>query len=99
MRLFPALSYCPKNGYGRNVGRWFGDSFLPRLGIDDEVLVFHSLRHTMNTQLARKNVPEQIQKAILGHKQNGMTYDTYFTAGFLPDQLYPEVNKRRVIPD
>ncbi|MBO9396136.1 site-specific integrase [Shimia sp. R9_2] len=99
VRLFPALSYCPKNGYGRNVGRWFGDSFLPRLGIDDEALVFHSLRHTMNTQLARKNVPEQLQKAILGHKQNGMTYDTYFTAGFLPDQLYPEVNKFRAIPD
>lgn len=92
-RLFPALSYDKKNGYGRNVGRWFNDSFLVKLGLRKPTLVFHSLRHSMNTQLARKNAPEQRHKAIIGHTQGSMTYDTYLKDGYLPDQLRPEIDK------
>lgn len=92
-RLFPALSYDKQNGYGRNVGRWFNESFLVKLGMKKTTLSFHCLRHTMNTQLGQKNVPEHIQKAILGHTQSGMSYNTYFKEGFLPEQLLPEINK------
>ncbi len=92
-RLFPALSYDKQNGYGRNVGRWFNESFLVKLGMKKATLSFHCLRHTMNTQLGQKNVPEHIQKAILGHTQSGMSYNTYFKEGFLPEQLLPEINK------
>lgn len=92
-RLFPALSYDKQNGYGRNVGRWFNESFLVKLGMKKATLSFHCLRHTMNTQLGQKNVPEHIQKAILGHTQSGMSYNTYFKEGFLPEQLRPEINK------
>lgn len=93
IRLFPDLTYSAQNGYGRNVGRWFNESFLVSLNLKKPTLVFHSLRHSMNTQLAQKDVPDQLQKAVLGHAQSGMSYDTYFKDGFLPTQLRPVVNK------
>jgi integrase len=92
-RLFPDLSYDAQNGYGRNVGRWMNESLLVKLDIKTPTLTFHSLRHSFNTQLAQKDTPEHLQKAILGHTQSGMSYNVYFREGFLPDQLKPEVNK------
>lgn len=92
-RLFPDLSYEAQNGYGRNVGRWMNESLLVKLGMKIPTLTFHSLRHSFNTQLAQKDCPEHLQKAILGHSQSGMNYNTYFKEGFLPDQLMPQVNK------
>lgn len=35
------------NAYGRNLGRRFNNVFLPRLGMKESGLVFHSLRLTM----------------------------------------------------
>jgi integrase len=92
-RLFPDLSYDAQNGYGRNVGRWMNESLLVKLGMKTPTLTFHSLRHSFNTQLAQKDTHEHLQKAILGHTQNGMSYNVYFKEGFLPDQLKPEVDK------
>ena len=92
-RLFPDLNYEAQNGYGRNVGRWMNESLLVKLGMKIPTLTFHSLRHSFNTQLAQKDCPEHLQKAILGHSQSGMNYNTYFKEGFLPDQLRPQVNK------
>jgi integrase len=92
-RLFPSYPYDKNNGYGRNAGRWFTNSFLATLQMRRRGLVFHSLRHTMNTQLAQKDVPDHLLKAILGHAQVGMSYDTYFREGFRPAQLRREINK------
>lgn len=44
VRLFPALSYCPKNGYGRAISRWFNDTLLGKLGMKSKTVVFHSLQ-------------------------------------------------------
>jgi integrase len=86
-RLFHELSYSEMNHYGRNLGRWVRDSFLPALGIKTSVLTFHSFRHTMATRLAQVDAPERHVPAIMGHQQAGMTYSTYFKEGFLPAQL------------
>jgi integrase len=75
------------------VGRWFNDSLLVKLKMKKPTLVFHSLRHSMNTQLAQRDVPDHLQKAVLGHAQSGMSYDTYFRDGFLLSQLRPVVNQ------
>lgn len=37
-RLFPDYSFNKNGGYGRNLGRWFNESFLPRLGIKHQSL-------------------------------------------------------------
>ena len=91
-RLFPELPYCSKNGYGRNPGRWFTDRLLSSLGMQDAGLVFHSLRHTMATKLARADVPETQVKAVLGHEQQGVTFATYFH-GFRPAQLKAAIDR------
>jgi integrase len=92
-RLFPGLSYSKQNGYGRNVGRWFNEKFLPSLDMKHPGLVFHSLRHTMVTRLGQSDAADIKVKAIVGHAQSGVTWNTYFKDGFLPEQLRETINK------
>ena len=99
LRMFPSLTHSKQNGYGRNVGRWFNESLLVKLGLGGQKLMFHCLRHSMVTQLGRKDIPEPIVKAILGHVQVGVTYNSYFKAGFLPSQLIAAINSFSVLGD
>ena len=92
-RLFPSLSYSKQNGYGRNIGRWFNEKFLPSLDMKHPGLVFHSLRHTMVTRLGQSDAVDIKVKAIVGHAQSGVTWNTYFKDGFLPAQLREAINK------
>lgn len=101
-RILHELTYDPANGYGRNLGRWFNESFLPKLGIKDSLLVFHSLRHTMVTELLRADVAEGIAKAIVGHAQEGVTKTVYFEKGYKPSQLkdaIEQVHNNLTIPE
>lgn len=76
--LFKELTYHPKDGYGRNIGRWFNMSLLrQQLKITSPTLVFHSIRHTVAQQLRNKKVFESTLKDILGHSQIGVTLETY----------------------
>jgi integrase len=86
-RLFPKLTYTTKNGWGRNLGRWFNEEFLVALGLKSKPLVFHSLRHTVITTLLQAGIEEQIVKAIVGHSQNGVTQQHYFKQGYTLRQL------------
>lgn len=92
-RLFPSLTYSAQNGYGRNIGRWFNESFLPKLGMKDKGLVFHCLRHTMITRLLQADAPDAMVKALVGHSQVGITHKHYATEGYKIDQLQREINK------
>ena len=86
-KLFPEFAYCPKNGWGRNLGQWFNNRFLVALGIKTKELVFHSLRHTMITRLSQSDVPEPVVKALVGHAQEGVTQQHYFREGYKLSQL------------
>jgi integrase len=86
-RLLHELTYDKNNGYGRNLGRWFNEKFLAKLGFKDSQLVFHCLRHTMVTELLRADVTEGFAKAIVGHAQEGVTKTVYFEKGYKPSQL------------
>lgn len=92
-KLFPDFSYCPKNGWGRNLGRWFNEKLLPELGIKRRELVFHSLRHTVITKLMRAGVAEPIVKALVGHAQQGVTQQSYFKSGYTLQQLDEALQK------
>lgn len=92
-RLFPNLGYSAQNGYGRNIGRWFNERFLPAVGMAEANLVYHSLRHTMITRLSQSDVPDTQVKAIVGHAQVGVTFNTYFKDGFLPAQLKAGIDR------
>ncbi|MGB3554962.1 MAG: site-specific integrase [Jannaschia sp.] len=48
--LFTSFTHNTKDGYGRNLGRWFR-TILIKIGIKEYGLVFHSLRHTAITRM------------------------------------------------
>lgn len=85
-KLFPDFTYDPKNGWGRQQSRWFNDRLLVQLGLKSKTLVFHSLRHTVNTRLLQAGVADPLVKSIIGHEQDGMTHKQYFKEGFTLQQ-------------
>lgn len=93
IKLFNDFPNSAKNGRGRNLGRWFNEKLLPRIGLKREELVFHSLRHTVITVLMQADVPEPIVKAIVGHKQQGVTQQNYFKDGYTVQQLNEALQK------
>ena len=86
-RLFPDYSYNENGGYGRNLGRWFNESFLPSLKVKEPGLVFHCFRHTMVTRLEQAGVPEPIIQFMIGHAREGVTQAVYFQEGYTIEQL------------
>lgn len=92
-RLFPDYSYSANGGYGRNLGRWCNESFLPKLGIKQPGLVFHSLRHTMVTRLGQANVPEPFIQCIVGHARSGVTQEVYLREGYTLAQLKDAIDR------
>ena len=95
-RLFPDYSYSTNGGYGRNLGRWCNESFLPKLGIKQPGLVFHSLRHTVVTRLGQANVPEPIIQCIVGHARSGVTQEVYLREGYTLEQLREAIARFKV---
>lgn len=92
-KLFPSFTYCHKNGWGRALGRWFNDTFLPELGMKNQSLVFHSLRHTVTNALQRADVQENIVKALVGHARADMLGKHYSSSGFKLKQLHEALLK------
>lgn len=92
-KLFPSFAYCPKNGWGRALGRWFNDTFLPELGMKSKSLVFHSLRHTVTNSLQRADVQDNIVKSIVGHTRSDMLGKHYSSSGFKLRQLHEALLK------
>ncbi len=92
-RLFPDYSYSANGGYGRNLGRWCNESFLPKLRIKQPGLVFHSLRHTVVTRLGQANVPEPIIQCIVGHARSGVTQEVYLREGYTLTQLKEAIDR------
>lgn len=86
VRLFYELTYDPKNKWGRALSRWFSTRFLVKLGLKTPKLAFHSLRHTIVTELYRANVEEPLVKSVVGHKRTGVTAGTYMK-GYSTRQL------------
>ena len=87
VQLFPDYPYNQDEGYGRNLGRWFNESFLVKLGIKRPDLVFHSLRHSLITRLSQSDVSEPIVQCIVGHARAGVTQSIYMKEGFTLVQL------------
>lgn len=86
-RLFSDYSYNSNGGYGRSLGRWFNESFLRKLEMKKQGVVFHCFRHTMITRLGQASVPEPIYQCIVGHARAGVTQQVYLRQGFKLAQL------------
>lgn len=92
-KLFPSFTYDTKNGWGRVLGRWFNERFLPKLDLKTSGLVFHSLRHTVVTHLSQAGVEEPVVKAIVGHAREGVTQQHYFKQGYKISQIVEALRK------
>ena len=95
-RLFPDYNYSANGGYGRNLGRWCNESLLPKLGIKQPGLVFHSLRHTVVTRLSQADVPEPVVQCIVGHARSGVTQEVYNREGYTLKQLSDAIGRFQV---
>ena len=79
-----------RDGYGRNIGRYFME-YLRKVGVYEfQSKVFHSLRHSFITNLLQNGVREEVVNGLCGHKQKTMSTTIYFKGGFPSDLLYEE---------
>jgi integrase len=91
-RLFPELKK-DRDGYGRNVSRWFNDSYRERCGIDStdgRKRDFHSFRASFITQLVRQKVNDRMRLQVEGHSA-GKDMTSVYADPFPARQLYDEV--------
>lgn len=77
LRLLYKLTFSNKEGWGRSLGRWFNNTLLPKLGLKKEGISFHSLRHTVITNLRRSGVDNHNVRALVGHEPDGVTEEVY----------------------
>ena len=90
-RFFMSFTHNTKEGYGRNLGRWFG-TFLTKIGMKEDGLVFHSLRHTAITRMRQANVVLSLVQEIVGHERDTVT-DGYFGEGYTLAQKKDAIEK------
>ncbi|GFO58751.1 hypothetical protein GMST_10760 [Geomonas silvestris] len=74
-RLFPELKKR-RDGYSQDASKWFL-RFRVRCGVTGKNKPFHSFRHTVIDCLKQKNVPKEIIAAIVGHRDESITTNTY----------------------
>lgn len=83
--LFQGLAYDKKNGYARNISRFFNDRLLEHLGITEKEYVFHSYRYTVVEKLVLASLANKLNADIkniyLGHdtKDQSENVKTYFS--------------------
>lgn len=94
-KLFNDFTYSAKNGWGRNLGRWFNDQFLVKAGLKAKGVSFHVFRHTVVTTLGRAGVETPLIQSIVGHERQGVTHQHYFTSGYTLAQLHGAIEKLR----
>ena len=78
--LLDYLASCQRNLFQKakmSIGDWFSRKLLAELALGNTNRSFHSLRHTVITQLTDKQVFPYFVKELVGHKHNSITYDVY----------------------
>jgi len=76
-RLIPGLTLSEKEGWGRKLGRWFNEQFLPKLALKTKMHTLHSLRHSFITSLSIAGVDSATIKSMVGHEQDTVTAGVY----------------------
>ena len=68
-----------KGSYSHAGSRWFSrnNPFKSDVKGGKADVDFHSLRHTVATELKQAGVPSQYAAQILGHSNGSITYDRY----------------------
>ena len=69
----------PKRGdvYSKNVGRFFNQKYLVKIGLKKKGKSFHSFRHSVETNLTNVNVNARYIDFLQGHSQKGIGGSVY----------------------
>ncbi|MFW0920703.1 site-specific integrase [Vibrio parahaemolyticus] len=73
--IFKDINRCNKDGYGRDVSRWFSKT-KDKLGFCNKY-TFHSFRHYFINNLKQKGVDLAIVSEITGHTYNSVAFENY----------------------
>lgn len=65
-RLFPEIVKGPDGRYSTNFSKWWG-RYARAVGFHKENTAFHSTRHNFTDALRAAELPEYINRALLGH--------------------------------
>ncbi len=66
-RLFPALTKGPHGNFTHRWGQWFGTYLRKDCGVADKRMTFHSFRHAFIDYARRPDIPEAVQRRLVGH--------------------------------
>ncbi len=66
--LFPRLTPQASGRRANKWGEWFGHYRKVTCGIDDTRIDFHSFRHTFKDACREANIPEGLQRQMMGHE-------------------------------
>lgn len=75
-RLFPLLTRGPFGNFTHKWGQWFGGYLRKVCLVTDKRMVFHSFRHTFTDHVRRPDIPEGIQRQLVGHSSKDV-HDDY----------------------
>jgi len=75
-RLFPKLTPGPYGNLTHKWGQWFGSYLRGVCGVTDKRMTFHSFRHTFTDYVRRPDIPEGIQRQLVGHSSKDV-HDEY----------------------
>lgn len=80
-RLFPEITKSArlKDSFGKEPSRFF-TAYRRACGVSagvDRHKVFHSFRHTANSELRRKSVHAEVRERLVGHCPEGLNNKTY----------------------
>lgn len=80
-QLFPRLTAHASGKRAHKWGQWFGRYLRNCCDVPDKRTVFHSLRHSLKDAGRESGVSEELQRAIMGHSQQGVagSYGLGFT--------------------
>ena len=65
------------NVYRKNVGRFFNEKYLVKMGIKKRGKSFHSFRHSVETHLTNQDVNGRFIDFFQGHSQKGVGGSVY----------------------
>jgi len=75
-RLFHQLTPGPYGNLTHKWGQWFGSYLRETCGVTDRRMTFHSFRHTFTDYIRRPDIPEGIQRQLVGHSSKDV-HDDY----------------------
>lgn len=93
-QLFPRLTQHASGKRAHKWGQWFGTYLRTDCKVADPRKVFHSFRHTLKDAGRECGVPEELQRAIMGHSATDVAGS--YGLGFSRRRIVEGMNRIRI---